>query len=812
MAMTDSAATEETTGKQTSQSAFSPYLEAIDTELRQRSQGWRLVDVFALPSTTSLLTAPPPARIAVLREIFTGRATREYLPNQHLVSDDLRRVAARLLRSKLPLDEVDLAALLHDARAAMFPSWDFPIAGLFGAVEAFVERSGLSPRIEKELRSLSAALARSRDRQDQKLTLRAQLLLGDVPPTPVLAASPWIEPIEAVLAASSAARREKWTALLAHAVTAGEQARPARKWSDRAVELVRGVGRREVGARLAEWLAPVTPDPEQPDPNTNLVKGLIWIAAGLDAAAVAAPLGQFAERCFKKVRGIGPRSVKLGNAALYALAALPKCGGAAQLSRLRNTVRQPGLRRRVEAALAETAGRDGDSIADIEEIAVPDFGLGADATCREPIGDGAVELAVAGSEIVLRWYDGAGKPRSGPSAAMRRENAEEVRAAKRRAKDLAAVLGGQILRLDRLYLSERRWPLAVWRERYLAHPLLATLARRLIWRFDGSNGSVSGLAEPGGLRDASGAALGVPDDATVALWHPLDAGTDEVLAWRRRLAARGIVQPFKQAHREIYVLTDAERQTATYSNRFAAHILRQHQFRALCQLRGWRYELQGTWDSANTPTRVVPGHDFRVEFWVDGVQDTEELDRAGFAYVATDQVRFIDAGGMSRDLATIPALAFSELMREVDLFVGVASVGNDPNWNDRGGAARRFDAYWQSYAFGELGASAKTRREVLEAILPALAIASRCSLDDRFLVVRGVQRTYKIHLGSANIMMEPDDRYLCIVENRSVRHPSEKIFLPFEGDGVLALILSKAFLLAADDKITDPTIRSQIDR
>lgn len=34
--------------------------------------------------------------------------------------------------------------------------------------------------------------------------------------------------------------------------------------------------------------------------------------------------------------------------------------------------------------------------------------------------------------------------------------------------------------------------------------------------------------------------------------------------------------------------------------------------------------------------------------------------------------------------------------------------------------------------------------------------------------------------------------------------------LPFEGDNALAIILSKAFLLAADTKITDPTITRQV--
>ena len=77
----------------------------------------------------------------------------------------------------------------------------------------------------------------------------------------------------------------------------------------------------------------------------------------------------------------------------------------------------------------------------------------------------------------------------------------------------------------------------------------------------------------------------MPDlsQTTVSLWHPIDSPPDVVLAWRRSLEAQQITQPFKQAHREIYVITEAELQTSTYSNRFAAHILKQHQFAALCR-------------------------------------------------------------------------------------------------------------------------------------------------------------------------------------------------------------------------------------
>ena len=74
--------------------------------------------------------------------------------------------------------------------------------------------------------------------------------------------------------------------------------------------------------------------------------------------------------------------------------------------------------------------------------------------------------------------------------------------------------------------------------------------------------------------------------------------------------------------------------------------------------------------------------------------------------------------------------------------------------------------------------------------------------------MQGSIRNYKIHLGSTNIMMEPDDSYLCIVASRS--SSKDNIRLPFEGDAALSQILSKAILLANDNKIKDSSITSQI--
>src|SRR4029079_13122448 len=83
-----------------------------------------------------------------------------------------------------------------------------------------------------------------------------------------------------------------------------------------------------------------------------------------------------------------------------------------------------------------------------------------------------------------------------------------------------------------------------------------------------------------GLVDAAGEPVDARG-AQVRLWHPVGAEPAEVLAWRRFLEEREILQPFKQAHREVYLLTDAERTTGVYSNRFAGHVGGQPQLPAL---------------------------------------------------------------------------------------------------------------------------------------------------------------------------------------------------------------------------------------
>ncbi|NVI89917.1 DUF4132 domain-containing protein [Actinomadura sp. BRA 177] len=138
----------------------------------------------------------------------------------------------------------------------------------------------------------------------------------------------------------------------------------------------------------------------------------------------------------------------------------------------------------------------------------------------------------------------------------------------------------------------------------------------------------------------------------------------------------------------------------------------------------------------------------------------------------------------------VPPLVFSEGMREVDLFLRVTSITEEE-------------------PFGEPSASAEIRGDALRRILPGTKIAGRCAVDGRFLVVRGDLRTYKIHLGSGGVLMEPGNVRLRVEPSR---RPSQKgLFLPFE-DERLTQILGTALLLAADHRISDETVLAQIKR
>jgi hypothetical protein len=129
-----------------------------------------------------------------------------------------------------------------------------------------------------------------------------------------------------------------------------------------------------------------------------------------------------------------------------------------------------------------------------------------------------------------------------------------------------------------------------------------------------------------------------------------------------------VSQPFKQAHREVFRPSDESRPVWAG---FVGRPLHQHQFAALCRQRGWRYRLMGRWDERSVPQRDLPGG-FGAEFHVLAPEPEAPVsDRDVFLFVTADIVRF-RREGEPIGLDEVPPRLFSEALRDVALFVGVA--------------------------------------------------------------------------------------------------------------------------------------------
>jgi hypothetical protein len=859
--------------------AVAAWVEDAIGSLSEREWYWRDVDLKAHPSGQRLLEGNAEqsrrylmAAIAQVRHWHEradqirdeagsdgARGGPHKIPGFTLTWGRRRQAAAvvsALMRRALPLRKEDLLAILEwCTKGGHHASLLGPFGPIVRAVERYIAKHSVDPELREVLTRFAAELRSSHIKENRRLaTTVEQFCAGHAGESIPLAPSEvWTDVVHADLTERGRETRLKWAELLSHALGA-TSARPSAKWLDTARQLVDAIGGDDVQDALLRWfplvaqgrtiqsLAAYAGDTRRygelmDEENATVLRGLLWLVQTLPRPEVLARAStSVALSAYKKVPGVGPRAVKVGNAAVYALAEMKSADAVGQLAMLKVRVKFGTAQKEIEKAFTTAAAALGLPRDEIEEMGVPSYGLEEVGLRRESFGDYRAELIVSGSDAALKWFDAKGKALKSVPAKVKSDHKDELKELQQSLKDIQGMLPAQRDRLDALFLMQKLWPLEEWRQRYCDHPLVGTIARRLIWRVDGT----PALFLDGEPTDVEGAALVPARSPQITLWHPIGCAVDGIMAWRRRIEAVGVTQPFKQAHREIYVLTDAERNTGSYSNRFAAHILRQHQFNALCATRGWKNKLRLMVDDSYPPaTKELPQWGLRAEFWIEGIGDnygTDTNDAGVYLRVATDQVRFYrtaaaqnwaHAGGGGYTSAAggpgpgavnepvpleeIPALVFSEAMRDVDLFVGVASVGNDPTWQD-GGPDGRYRDYWRHYSFGELSGTATTRKQVLERLVPRLKIAGRCTFSDRFLVVRGDKRTYKIHLGSGNILMQPNDQYLCIVPDSRARTGQGDLFLPFEGDQTLSIIISKAFLLAEDSKIKDPTITRQIDR
>ncbi|MEM6261979.1 MAG: DUF4132 domain-containing protein [Bacteroidota bacterium] len=519
----------------------------------------------------------------------------------------------------------------------------------------------------------------------------------------------------------------------------------------------------------------------------------VWLMYHLGTPNTYVILTNLAEKCFTKIPRLGPTSRKLGDVVLKILEESETVQGLGVLLNLQGKAKYPVFKEALKGSVRRAIGFTQLDPSEVEDYFIDDFGLkNGEVAC----GFGAFRshIRIEGDRKVnLIWLKPDGKTQKSVPAKVKSAYPSAVKLWKAKQKHIKKELASHKQRIERFWCRNKQWSYSNWEQHLINHELLRYIYRELIWEFRGKENSTAAIWQDGEMVDSTGSTICISDESRVSLWHPSKATVEEIQAWRTFITNREIKQPFKQAFREVYLVTDAEVATSTYSNRFANHVVRHHKFAALAKQRNWTYR------------NVYAQHDPYIEYPEYAIVATLDIE-SWYDLAGTGRVHFRNTDtNEALQMEEVPTMVFSETMRDVDLFIGVCSIGIEEEWRQN-----QHMNYWRKYSSADLSETAKTRRSVLGNMLPKLAIKDQCEITDNYLVVNGNVRTYKIHFGSGNILMEPNDQYLCIVPDTRAQMRDNRVFLPFDDDATFSIILSKAFLLANDDKIEDRVILNQI--
>ena len=298
-----------------------------------------------------------------------------------------------------------------------------------------------------------------------------------------------------------------------------------------------------------------------------------------------------------------------------------------------------------------------------------------------------------------------------------------------------------------------------------SHPLLKPMISCLL--FVSENGRVHWVDE---MDDKA---------ASLRIAHPVDLlSSGRWPAYQQQCLELSRIQPFKQAFRELYLITEMERQDRLRSGRYEGQQVNPQQALAVIGKRGW----------VNVPEEGVRKtfHSDGISAWITFLETwftPAEVDGLTVSHVAFSN----RSDGNLIPLDQLNPRVFSEVMRDVDLMVSVAHRGGvDP----------------------EATASTTEMRSALIRETLSLLKISNVRLAAQHAFIQGKMGAYNVHLGSGTVHRQPGNS-LCIIPVHS-QHRG-RIFLPFaDNDPKTAEIVSKVILLAQDEKLTDPTILEQL--
>ncbi|MBT32548.1 MAG: hypothetical protein CMO01_23030 [Thalassobius sp.] len=307
----------------------------------------------------------------------------------------------------------------------------------------------------------------------------------------------------------------------------------------------------------------------------------------------------------------------------------------------------------------------------------------------------------------------------------------------------------------------------------MGHPVLRPMLEKLLLK----SGEAIGFWKEGVLVDAGGESRSMGEDVYIA--HSYDLYKAGVWSDFQKYAFdTQLKQPFKQIFRELYLPTQDELNAVAVSKRYEGHQVQPKKTLALLKTRGWtvNYEegLQKVFHKEGFIAKI-----YAMADWFSPA-DVESPTLETIEFISRKDWKNVP-------FADIDGHIFSEIMRDLDLVVSVAHVGDvDP----------------------EASHSTVEMRGVLVRETARMFKLKNVEVTGNHVHINGSLGEYSVHLGSAVVHKKPG-RYLSILPVHS-QHRG-RLFLPFvDDDPKSAELMSKVLMLAKDNEIQDPTILGQI--
>ncbi|QYR59641.1 DUF4132 domain-containing protein [Fusobacterium polymorphum] len=311
-------------------------------------------------------------------------------------------------------------------------------------------------------------------------------------------------------------------------------------------------------------------------------------------------------------------------------------------------------------------------------------------------------------------------------------------------------------------------------ENLMTNPVIAPILKSLVFKMENDLGYYMDKK----LKSAKKKSVAVKDDSLLKIAHCFDLfESGEWVTYQKDIFDRELRQPFKQVFRELYVKTIDEK-GRDKSLRYAGHQVQPAKTVALLKTRRWIIDgeegLEKVYYKENIIAKIFALADWfsPADIEAPTLEEVQFFDRKTFKPILIDEV---------------PDLIFTEVMRDIDLVVSVAHVGDvDPE---------------ASHSTIEM------RKAIIEFNCKLFKLKN-VTFTENHALIKGERAEYSIHLGSGLVHQKAGSAINVLPVHSQHRG---RVFLPFiDDDPKTAEIMAKVLLFAQDDKIKDVFILEQI--